>query len=322
MPMRILLIGAAVFLVAWFTVLKPGGAEEALPPVQPANATQPATTAATTATTPAAAEPTENTPVSAWPCPPTSSPTLPKGVAGALKERKTIVLGVFADDASNWRPMADDDRYVRNALKKTNRYDGEVFRQEHQPFPALDVRPAGQRPRRQSVAGRRRDRPQPQGHRPHRLRRPHRHQPGDRRRPPRQHRPVRSRTRTCSRPTQICERVNVRVSRWVVVPTISGNKARGKAAERLAAIDREELAAAMLLATPAKYKTLEEHLGGQALRRSGLTTTLRPRRSRPETPSSPSRWRLRPGSRRRSRASSTVASTQLGVIGCVENRRS
>ena len=52
---------------------------------------------------------------------------LPKGVAGALKERKTIVLGVFADDASNWRPMADDDRYVRNALKKTNRYDGEVF---------------------------------------------------------------------------------------------------------------------------------------------------------------------------------------------------
>ena len=37
------------------------------------------------------------------------------------------MLGVFADEATNWRPMADDDRYVRNALKKSNRYDGEVF---------------------------------------------------------------------------------------------------------------------------------------------------------------------------------------------------
>jgi len=122
MPMRILLIGAAVFLVAWFTVLKPGGAEEELPPVQTANTTQPATTA-----TPAASEPTENTPVADVAVPADVLAKLPKGVAGALKERKTIVLGVFADEASNWRPMADDDRYVRNALKKTNRYDGEVF---------------------------------------------------------------------------------------------------------------------------------------------------------------------------------------------------
>jgi hypothetical protein len=45
---------------------------------------------------------------------------LPKGVAGALKERKTIVLGVvFSDDASNWRPMADDDRYVADARRNS-----------------------------------------------------------------------------------------------------------------------------------------------------------------------------------------------------------
>ena len=78
MPMRILLIGAAVFLVAWFTVLKPGGAEEELPPVQPANATQPATTAATTATTPAASETTENTPVADVAWPPRSSRSCPR----------------------------------------------------------------------------------------------------------------------------------------------------------------------------------------------------------------------------------------------------
>src|SRR5262249_5433417 len=45
----------------------------------------------------------------------------------ALKDRKILVLGVFADDPKTWRPLADDDRYVRNALRKTNRYDGQVF---------------------------------------------------------------------------------------------------------------------------------------------------------------------------------------------------
>ncbi len=99
MPMRILLIGAAVFLVAWFTVLKPGGAEEELPPVQPANITQPATAA-----TPAASETTENTPVADVAVPADVLATLPKGVAGALKARKTIVLGVFADDSVELAP--------------------------------------------------------------------------------------------------------------------------------------------------------------------------------------------------------------------------
>lgn len=119
MPMRILLIGAAVFLAAWFTVLKPGGAEEDFPPVQPASVATPAATPA--------AEAAQDTTVAATAVPAEVLAKLPKDVAKAVKERKTLVLGVFAEDAENWRPMADDDRYVRNALKKTNRYDGEVF---------------------------------------------------------------------------------------------------------------------------------------------------------------------------------------------------
>ena len=35
---------------------------------------------------------------------------LPKDVAKAINARKTLVLGVFTDDAEDWRPMADDDR--------------------------------------------------------------------------------------------------------------------------------------------------------------------------------------------------------------------
>jgi hypothetical protein len=52
---------------------------------------------------------------------------LPKDVAGALEARKVLVLAVLSDGAKRWRPMADDDRYVRNTLKKVNRYGGDVF---------------------------------------------------------------------------------------------------------------------------------------------------------------------------------------------------
>ena len=52
---------------------------------------------------------------------------LPKAVAAALEARKVVVLGVFADEAKPWRPMSDDDRYTRNALRDANRYDGGVF---------------------------------------------------------------------------------------------------------------------------------------------------------------------------------------------------
>jgi hypothetical protein len=37
------------------------------------------------------------------------------------------VLAVFGDEAVRWRPLADDERFVRNQLRKTNRYDGGVF---------------------------------------------------------------------------------------------------------------------------------------------------------------------------------------------------
>lgn len=126
MPMRILLIGAAVFLAAWFTVLKPGGATEELPPVTPAN-TAPATGATANANAAATPAPAQDTAVAATAIPAEVLAELPQDVAKAIKARKTLVLGVFTDDAEDYRPMADDDRYVRNALKKTNRYKGEVF---------------------------------------------------------------------------------------------------------------------------------------------------------------------------------------------------
>jgi hypothetical protein len=52
---------------------------------------------------------------------------LPTDVVAALKAHKTLVLGVIADGATELRPLADDDRYVRNALRKVNRYDGGVL---------------------------------------------------------------------------------------------------------------------------------------------------------------------------------------------------
>ena len=151
MPVRIILIGAVVFLAAWFTVLRPKPETVDVPQVQSAATPQsglgravdkakvaagkavdkatatstpaPATAATTTTTAPAP------TPA---PAPPVAIPAealakLPSDVAGALKDRKVLVLGVFADDPKAWRPLADDDRYVRNALRKTNRYDGDVF---------------------------------------------------------------------------------------------------------------------------------------------------------------------------------------------------
>ena len=249
MPMRILLIGAAVFLVAWFTVLKPGGAEEELPPVQTANTTQPATAA-----TPAASEPTENTPVADVAVPADVLAKLPKGVAGALKERKTIVLGVFSDDASEVRPMADDDRYVRNALRKTNRYGGEVFAKnislsQLSRYGAL-VNDLGvnQSPSvvvidghlkgtvltgyvdriaiNQAIADARRSSIDPYITDPY-----------------------------LKQANAICERFNTRYSRWSR-PTINGRKARGEASYRLAMIYAEQFVAVSELAAPAKYRSL------------------------------------------------------------------
>src|SRR5262249_6546514 len=52
---------------------------------------------------------------------------LPADVAKAVTGHKVMVLAVLADKGKHWRPMADDDRYVRNTLKQVNRYDGSVF---------------------------------------------------------------------------------------------------------------------------------------------------------------------------------------------------
>jgi hypothetical protein len=147
-PVRILLVGAVVFLAAWFTILKPKPVTAESTPAQSTAetaygkavtkaknvATKVAATADATAT-PAAADSGAATPPAGGAAPAAQPPVeipaeelakLPKTVAAALEQRKILVLGVFADGATNWRPMADDDRYVRNALRRTNRYDGDV----------------------------------------------------------------------------------------------------------------------------------------------------------------------------------------------------
>jgi hypothetical protein len=155
-PVRIILIGAVVFLAAWFTLLRPKS-EPAVPPLTTSTTTtappvstpqtglgraveaakkvagkatattaQPAATAVagTKATTSAPDVKSEPAAIAAVPA--EALAKLPKDVAGALKARKVLVLGVLSQDTKPWRPVADDDRYVRNALKKANRYDGQV----------------------------------------------------------------------------------------------------------------------------------------------------------------------------------------------------
>jgi hypothetical protein len=149
-PVRILLIGAVVFLAAWFTLLRPKTAE--VPPLTTSTTTTPVTTstpqtglgkavdAAKTAAgkAVATATPAAGAATTTKPDPKAETPTvaaipaaalakLPKDVAGALEKRKVLVLAVLADDAKPWRPLADDERYVRSALRKVNRYDGKVL---------------------------------------------------------------------------------------------------------------------------------------------------------------------------------------------------
>jgi hypothetical protein len=157
--MRILLPGAAVFLALWFTILRPKAEE--VPPAttttpgnvntgQPAQSeagkiVEKAKTAATEAEGAAKAAAGETTDATKT-APGTATTTapdakadpaaaapadqlakLPKDVAKAVTGHKVMVLAVLADKGKHWRPMADDDRYVRNTLKTVNRYDGDVF---------------------------------------------------------------------------------------------------------------------------------------------------------------------------------------------------
>ena len=157
--MRILLAGAAVFLALWFTILRPKAEE--VPPAttttpgnvntgQPAQSeagkiVEKAKTAATEAEGAAkaaageSADATKTTPGTATTTSPDAkadpvagvSPEqlakLPKDVAKAVTGRKVMVFAVLGDKGKHWRPMADDDRYVRNTLKSVNRYGGDVF---------------------------------------------------------------------------------------------------------------------------------------------------------------------------------------------------
>jgi hypothetical protein len=147
MPVRILLIGAVVFLAAWFTVLRPK--PETIAPTTTTAAATPTSTpvtglgravaaarkaagttapAATTQSGSAAATTAQKAPGAAVAS--VSAATLaklPKDLASALKARRIVVLAVLGDGAKPWRPLSDDDRYVRNALDDVNRYDGEVF---------------------------------------------------------------------------------------------------------------------------------------------------------------------------------------------------
>ncbi len=158
-PMRILLAGAVVFLALWFTILRPK-ADDSTPATTTApgnvNTGQPAQseagkivekakTAATQAEGAAkaaageTADATKTTPGTATTTAPDAKADpaavapadqlakLPKDVAKAVTGHKVMVLAVLADKGKHWRPMADDDRFVRNTLKQVNRYDGDVF---------------------------------------------------------------------------------------------------------------------------------------------------------------------------------------------------
>ncbi len=156
-PVRIILVGAVLFLAAWFTVLRPKSGATVAPPATPA-ATATATGTPTDAygravakakgaaaqtsaaaardageTQPPQTEAQTGSAAKTAPAqPPIAIPakvlaTLPTDVATALKARKTLVLGVTADGATDLRPLADDDRYVRNALQRVNRYHGQVL---------------------------------------------------------------------------------------------------------------------------------------------------------------------------------------------------
>ena len=113
MPMRILLVGAVVFLAAWFTVLKPKPAEYAptttstTPPVTSAGKAVDAAKAAAGQTTETTKTDTDTAPATTTaPSAPEAAPAvaipaealakLPKNVARALEAHKVVVLGVFS----------------------------------------------------------------------------------------------------------------------------------------------------------------------------------------------------------------------------------
>lgn len=270
-PVRILLIGAVVFLAAWFTVLRPKAEE--VPPVTTPPVSTPATglgkavddakkaagTESGSATAPQTAAPSATATPEAGVgaiagVPATALAKLPDDVADALVARKVVVLGVLSEDAKPWRALPDDDRYVRNALARANRYDGRVL-----------VKPVGlaqlsrygalvndlgvdQSPSvvvidrnlqgtvltgyvdtvaiNQAIADARRNSIEPD-----------------------------IRDAYLRQANALCERYSLRMARWSL-PTIHGEEARTASLERRLAIVRSYRAAATRVAAPARWRAL------------------------------------------------------------------
>jgi hypothetical protein len=158
-PIRILLVCAIAFLAAWMLFLRPKA--EPAPSPDPAAVTgtpaakdpgattqsgagaavQSATGAAAKAGDAAAARAGETAPAATGtaagaaagtgaaavpPLDPKAVAKLPRDVRRALEQRKVLVVGVLSMLSKPWRPMADDDRFVRRSLSRANRYGGNV----------------------------------------------------------------------------------------------------------------------------------------------------------------------------------------------------
>ncbi len=61
------------------------------------------------------------------PIEPKSLVGLPRSVRDGLTKRKVVVLAVLNTESKPWAEMAEDDRAVRKALRRVNRYDGQVI---------------------------------------------------------------------------------------------------------------------------------------------------------------------------------------------------
>ena len=140
-PIRILLVAAIAFMAAWFLFLRPGGAEP-VTPAAPAsglgNAVDGANGAAATANAGAAKASAQTTEPAAAPATQTGSAQapagtkagttaakpdaqlgLPRSVAKAVAEKKTLVM-LF------WNKRAYDDQAVRRELRHIDRRKGKV----------------------------------------------------------------------------------------------------------------------------------------------------------------------------------------------------
>jgi hypothetical protein len=148
-PVRILLVASIAFLAAWMLFLRPKpesvepaatapNTQTAAPAVTgPGKAVEAAQNAAGAAKKAPAAKPSKSTAAPATDAanvrvlalePLTREQTkgLPERVRTALNERKVLAIGVFNTRDKRWSKMPADDRAVRRALAKANRYEGKV----------------------------------------------------------------------------------------------------------------------------------------------------------------------------------------------------